>query len=445
MKKIFLILFNLILIISIQAQEDIEFNIRRHLSNMATDRQNGRKAGSRESKVVAQYILNEFKEIGLNTELQHFSFNNRYQNIIGVMPSKNGKYIVIGAHYDHLGKKFGKIYNGADDNASGISAVIEIARILSKEELQYGIIFIAFDAEEKGLKGSKYFANNNSYDIDLMLSLDMVGHLNHEARLIYEGAATIENGEIHIEESEIENISVKTYGVAKNSGVLTDSFYFTKKGIPSMNIFTGLETSNYHLATDDIETLDIEGIALVAKQVSQFIINIQDSLEPTEVRLYGNHKQRFVISTTLLSGSNGDLISISGMTPWGYSIFGNHYFKYGLGYSLKERKIENGIEFYNSLNTPLSIVSSAKILGLEIIMGFGIYGDISLDSFNGDDFLYEAGSLIEYEFKPYNNISLINAFSLGFVLKTGYINLFNEGFKGENYTTSVTCRLGFHF
>ncbi len=432
MKKVLIIVMSLS-IFSLFPNESIKESITKHLNNLATDAQNGRAPGSKESREVAEYIKSQFSEIGLETSYQTFGFNNRLKNVIGVIPSNNGKYIVIGAHYDHLGSFLGTVYNGADDNASGVSAIIEISRQLIREKLQYGIVFVAFDAEESGLNGSRYFVNNTDYKIDLMLSLDMVGHLNHEARLIYEGAATIINGEKFLENSEVDNISVKTYPVANHSGVLTDTFYFSKKNIPAMNVYTGLETSNYHKPTDDIETLDIDGMVQVVKQVSRFITDIQGDIEPSGINIYGNHKQRFGIAFS----TNG--ITINGMTPVGYSLYGGeHYFKYGLEYLYESEK-------KSSVNTPVGFLFSFKILGFEIGSGAGIYGSININKLINEQFEYQAGFYLENIFNLYNNISYLNSIFVSFDYGFGYKNFLQEGITEFNKIPRGGLKFGFYF
>ena len=106
------------------------------------------------------------------------------------------EYIVIGAHYDHLGVKKGEIYNGADDNASGVATLIELGKALKKNQsnLKRSVMLVAFDAEEIGLVGSKHFINHTSatdMDIKLMFSIDMVGWYKASGAVNYAGTGTI--------------------------------------------------------------------------------------------------------------------------------------------------------------------------------------------------------------------------------------------------------------
>ena len=135
-----------------------------HVYYFASDSLRGRAAGSEDAAKAAAYIVNEFKSIGLKPFYEDwympFTKNgNSYKNVVAVLegndPVLKNQYIVIGAHYDHLGVKNGKVYNGADDNASGSAAVIEIARALyaNRDKLDRTVVIAAFDAEELGLFG----------------------------------------------------------------------------------------------------------------------------------------------------------------------------------------------------------------------------------------------------------------------------------------------------
>lgn len=152
--------------------------VKKHLYALASDEMQGRKTGTLGIEKAAQYIENEFSKIGLTTfegldsYRQTFTFTNRRTkeditsaNIIGVLEGKSKKdeYVIISAHYDHLGivKKEGQldsIYNGANDDASGVTAVLALAEYFKKKNNnERTLIFVAFTAEEMGLIGSTHF------------------------------------------------------------------------------------------------------------------------------------------------------------------------------------------------------------------------------------------------------------------------------------------------
>lgn len=170
--------------------------VRKHLYTIASDDMEGRKAGTLGIEKAAQYIEREFKRIGLSTYdtlstyRQTFTFKPRRSkdsikssNIIGVLEgkSKKNEIVIISAHYDHIGinQKEGvldSIYNGANDDASGVTGVLVLAEYFKKEGNERTIIFVAFTAEEMGLIGSRYFGKGiDASTLVAGLNLEMIG------------------------------------------------------------------------------------------------------------------------------------------------------------------------------------------------------------------------------------------------------------------------------
>lgn len=164
-------------------------SLLKDLKALSSSKMQGRKTGSQGSKLAAQYIITRFKQLNLYPTIDNYQHKFEYKsgffskkqgvNIIGTLPAKNPKapYVVFIAHYDHLGHSGSKIYYGADDNASGVAAMLNIAKRLQKLDLNYHYIFIATDAEETGLYGSKAFLSSalvNTNDIALNINLDML-------------------------------------------------------------------------------------------------------------------------------------------------------------------------------------------------------------------------------------------------------------------------------
>lgn len=228
MKKISLCLLMFGLAIStVFAQKPIDKGLnsitmnaaKAHIEFLADDALEGREAGFNGSRVAAQYIVSRLKELGISPffedgYFQHFEAyqvdhqrKGRWQvhpdsianlkkdihrclkmkNVLGVIPGKNtSEYVMVGAHYDHLGIDVylagDQIYNGADDNASGVSAVLQIAKafVESGKQPERTVIFAFWDGEEKGLLGSKYFTQNFESISNLRgyLNFDMIGRNN---------------------------------------------------------------------------------------------------------------------------------------------------------------------------------------------------------------------------------------------------------------------------
>ena len=156
---------------------------------LSSDKLKGRETGTAEIAIARKYVLKRFKKSGIksfnNDYLQEFSFTDRSKkkyngiNVVGHIKGKvnPNKYIVVTAHYDHVGVRKDEIYNGADDNASGTAALFAIAKHFKKRKPNHSIIFVAFDAEEKGLQGARYFVDNlpvKKENILLNVNMDMI-------------------------------------------------------------------------------------------------------------------------------------------------------------------------------------------------------------------------------------------------------------------------------
>ena len=141
---------------------------------LASDALAGRDGGTKGDTLASDFIFLQMKKLGLNPAKQQFNVKkgdiNTY-NVYGSVPGRSGKYVVIGAHYDHLGmggpgtgsRRMDTlaIHNGADDNASGVAGMLYLAKHFAKaKDLKHGMIFVAFGAEERGIVGSKHFAEN---------------------------------------------------------------------------------------------------------------------------------------------------------------------------------------------------------------------------------------------------------------------------------------------
>jgi len=186
--------------------------------------------------------------------------------------------IVVGAHYDHLGRGEAgsaepdskQIHNGADDNASGAVVLVEIARRLAKQDRNSSrqIVFVAFSGEERGLLGSAYFVRNCPVPLEsivAMVNFDMVGRLK-DNKLIASGFDTATQFEGWLDEINKSH----RFELAKDSGGFgpSDHATFYAKQIPVVHFFTGAH-SDYHRPTDDFHLLNIEGM----RRVCEFAID----------------------------------------------------------------------------------------------------------------------------------------------------------------------------
>lgn len=187
------------------------------------------------------------------------------KNVVGYIPgnTKTNEAIVISAHYDHVGERHNGICYGADDNASGTAAVMELAKAFAplKGKLDKDLVFLATSGEEKGLLGAFYFADHPgeyAFDIKANVNIDMIGRLDstHKANYIY----TIGNNHypefdslLHVANNMIEPLTIQ-YDYNKSSGMgnflnMSDHYAFHRKGIPVIGFFSGLH-GDYHKPSD---------------------------------------------------------------------------------------------------------------------------------------------------------------------------------------------------
>jgi hypothetical protein len=224
-------------------------------------------------------ISHEIKDKTLTLDVKYNTKLIPSQNIVGYLegsdPSLKNEYIVVGAHFDHVGvghfgamskSDVGKIHNGADDNASGTAGVLEIAEAFSKNRPKRSVIFIAFNAEEMGLLGSRYYAYQNPFKkIDVtkgMVNLDMIGR--NESKLVWAGGIFYSSDMKKV----VEEANTKfDFEVLYNVGLLTfasDQGPFIRKEVPSIFFHSGLH-DEYHTPKDDTELIDFDKTEKITK------------------------------------------------------------------------------------------------------------------------------------------------------------------------------------
>ena len=262
---------------------------------LSSDMLEGRATGSESEKKAANYISEKFNSYGLipkgtNGYLQYFNTpikKNPHSeeiektlqgiNVIGYIDHQKKETIIIGAHYDHLGHgEFGSLYdgekaihNGADDNASGVSILLNLAEAL-QNNARYNYLFIAFSGEEHGLFGSSFYAKNPTIDladVRFMINFDMVGRLKKNKTLAINGVGTSSHWETLINNSNQFNFILKT----SDSGIgPSDHTSFYLQDIPSIHFFTG-QHEDYHKPSDDVEKINFEGMYEIYQYVLEII------------------------------------------------------------------------------------------------------------------------------------------------------------------------------
>ena len=284
------------------AQKIEEKNIKKHIQFLADDALQGRQTGSAGERMAMDYIQQEFKKLKLTPLGDAGSFEQAFpfkggthgtgtegtaHNVVAFLDNKSDNTIIIGAHFDHLGvgengssldaNPQGKIHNGADDNASGVAGVLELARYFKNNKVKENsnFLFICFSGEELGLFGSKYFTEKPTLDLskaNYMINMDMIGRLNPTTKsLSVSGTGTSPVWEILF-----KNINTTLAVKTDSAGVgPSDHTSFYLKNIPVLHFFTGSH-SDYHKPTDDSDKINYAGESEVLELVIAVIEKLDD-------------------------------------------------------------------------------------------------------------------------------------------------------------------------
>ena len=280
-------------------------DLKKHIQVLASDSLEGRETGEQGQKMAAEYIANCFKKAGIppykcKTYYQKFKVkskghlrqrvilkqkNIKGENVLGFIEGTDLKeeILIITAHYDHLGKKDTSIFNGADDNASGTAAILEIADAFMKAKKdslgpRRSILVMAVSGEEKGLLGSKYYVENPIYPLEKTianLNVDMIGRVDkfHEnGDYVYLIGSDRLSTELHniSEEVNRKNFNLKldyTYNDKDDPNryyYRSDHYNFAKNNIPVIFYFNGVH-EDYHKPTDTKEKIDVEKIQKIGR------------------------------------------------------------------------------------------------------------------------------------------------------------------------------------
>jgi hypothetical protein len=276
--------------------------VRAHISFLASDELQGRGTGTEGEKLAAKYLVSQFKKLKLKpygdnkSYLQTFDFKGgmhgtgepgKASNIIGFLDNGAPTTVIIGAHYDHLGtgnqgssldpNPAGKIHNGADDNASGVAGVLELARYYKSNKVKEknNFLFILFSGEELGLYGSDYFVEHPTLDlgkVNFMINLDMVGRLDPKnGGLSVSGSGTSPGWEPLLKSLSTPEVPITTD--SSGTGPSDHTKFYLKK-IPVLHFFTGSH-SDYHKPSDDAEKINYDGEVAVLNT----IIKVVDTMD----------------------------------------------------------------------------------------------------------------------------------------------------------------------
>jgi len=330
-----------------KTDREIEKELKADVYYLAADDLEGRAFGTSGEEKAANYLAQRFEDIGLlpmgqNGYFQEFVVNKsnnpheeakigvdgeglKGRNVLAYVDNQAKNTIVIGAHFDHLG--YGSegslhrgepaIHNGADDNASGTAALIQLGGILKDEKLDSNVLFIAFSGEENGLWGSNYFVKNPTIDLNkvsYMINMDMIGRLNNDKTLAINGVGTSPAWEDELEEVNSDTLKL----VTSASGIgPSDHTSFYLQDIPVLHFFTG-QHEDYHKPTDDAEKLNYEGIVMVIRYIERLVLAVDqaEKLAFTKTKEDQQDSPRFTVSLGVVPDYlyDGEGMRIDGVT-----------------------------------------------------------------------------------------------------------------------------------
>ncbi len=312
-----MIVTSLLALAAVVSQDTLSPGAQRVLADvryLAADAREGRGVGTQGLRDAARYVADAFRRAGLRPGAPGHSFFQPFalpadapavmhtnlggmttENVVGVLPGRSatlrGQVVVLGAHYDHLGfggygaldpDSAGRVHNGADDNASGSAALLEIARLLRGRRPARTIVFVGFSGEELGDLGSAYFVKHPLVEpvdsIYAMLNLDMVGRLRND-RLLALGAGTAGQFPAILDSLNATpdgRFDLKASG--DGWGPSDHASFFAAKR-PVLHFFTDLH-EDYHRSTDDWEKINAAGEARVAAFVADVAWTLANRPEP---------------------------------------------------------------------------------------------------------------------------------------------------------------------
>ena len=260
--------------------------VKKYVDALADDTFEGREAGSRGGRAAASYLVQNLKRFGFRgagpkgSFFQDFrEFHNILTAVEGRDPELKDQVVVISAHYDHVGYgsasnsfgPIGSIHNGADDNASGVAALMEVAEALSRlaEPTRRSILIAFWDGEEKGLLGSEHWASHPTVPLDrisIMVNADMVGRLRNQRVEVFGTRTSPGLRRLVSSQNDLSQLLLDFNWQLKPD---SDHHTFLMRNVPIVMLHTGLHR-DYHRPSDDADKINAEGL----KQVAQLLFGV---------------------------------------------------------------------------------------------------------------------------------------------------------------------------
>lgn len=489
--SLFFVVFLLVQTVIVYSQTDLSVRLRDHVRILTSDSLQGRGLGTEGTLLAREYIIGQFMDAGITPLFDYFQQPFMFRagaawisavNIAGYIegsdPDLKNEFIVIGAHMDHLGYTISNkgektIFSGADDNASGVAAIIELGRYFSENPSLLGrsLIIVAFDAEESGLWGSRHFVDNSpvpTKNIRLMFSLDMVGMYEANNGVHLRGMGSLAGGADEASRvAEVAGIRLRNTG--SNIARRTDTAPFGDKGIPAVHVFTGTK-SPYHKPEDKYDLLDYDGMGKITIYLKELLsafsftdtLNPDDSFTTDEIADTGLKDQFMSIGIMVNTGSG--FHRYDGAYYRGNPVFGFNtgmYFQIPVNrllsiqqevlYDLNGSDAENGKIRRHSLTLPLN---------LQLGTPRGVSGPLRIYVFGGGWFRYNFGgssgkTTLDFDTEYNRNewgysagIGMdIFRFTIGFTSRRGISSIIQEDLQDSRgvFDTNRFFTLGYRF
>jgi hypothetical protein len=346
------------------------------IRTLAGPARQGRGFGTPELEQVADFIAAQFRDAGLqpggSAPESYFQTwlarggdpekEARLKNVIGILAGRKPEWaeqsVILGAHYDHLGLGWpdvhhgerGMVHPGADDNASGVAVLLELARVLGKTwQPERSIVFVAFSGEEAGRLGSQYYVTHAARfpvaQSMAMLNLDTVGRLGARQLQVLGTASAREWPHIFHGASYVTGTPVES--VAHDWGG-SDQRSFIDAGVPAVQLFSGAH-ADYHRPTDTSDKIDPEGLVKIAAVVRETVAYLAGRAEPLTATLGGQSGERSASTSGVTAAAAGRRVSLGTIPDFAYT---------GQGYRI-------------SAVTPASPAAQAGLQAGDIIVQLG--------------------------------------------------------------------------
>ena len=306
---------------SLASLTPVESRMYSDITYLSSQKLAGRLTGTPGNDSAAAFIARRYSELALigvfngqtcgrdkceNSLYQYFrvapfmahsidvSIDDKTQNVgamvLGTDSLLRAQYVVVGAHYDHLGRSntfsphpstFHFVHPGADDNASGTAAVLELARRFAEHPARRSTVFLNFSGEELGLIGSQVFVGNSPWPRDsivTMVNLDMVGRLRHNNLLFFSGG---DHDRFPVIVDSVEHLSPPLtfhHRWMSGSREVSDQASFALAHIPVLGLFTDYH-SDYHEPSDIVERINFAGLEKIVDFTERFVRAVADSRE----------------------------------------------------------------------------------------------------------------------------------------------------------------------